>query len=79
MDEVWIIIDRIFREIIAFSSEEKIMQYFRELFPEKKSLRLMHYDDNTYSLVNHNSHVFPFAHKIYRMDVDTGEESRIWF
>jgi hypothetical protein len=79
MDEVWLIIERRTREIMAFSSEELLMQYFQELYPEKKSLRLM--SEGTYfehySLVNHNTHVG--WTNIYRVELDTGEEVSIWY
>lgn len=83
-DKVWLYLDKREREIIAFSSEEKLMQWVQELYPEKKSLRLMPYGSHSwghreaYILMNHNAYVLPWSHYIYSLELDTGEENFLW-
>lgn len=84
MDRVWLYLDKKNREIIAFSSKEKLMQWMQELYPEKKNLRLMSYGGysegyrEAYILMNYNAYVLPWSHYIYRLDLDTGEEHFLW-
>ena len=74
MDEVWVYMDRKNREVLAFSSEEKLLQWAQEMNPDKKSLRLNPTVlGEVYTLLNHNSHISPYTHRIYRIDLDTGE------
>ena len=80
MDEVWVYMDRKNREVLAFSSEEKLLQWAQEMNPDKKSLRLnTNVIGEVYTLLNHNSHIFPYTHRIYRLDLDTGEEVSIYW
>ncbi len=80
MDEVWVYMDRKNREVLAFSSEEKLLQWAQEMNPDKKSLRLnTNVIGEVYTLLNHNSHIFPYNHRIYRLDLDTGEEVSIYW
>ena len=80
MDEVWVYMDRKNRELLAFSSEEKLMQWAQEMNPEMKSLRLLpDVLGEEYTLLNHNSHIHPYTHRIYRLELDTGEELLIYW
>ena len=80
MSEVWLFMDRLHREVLAFSTEEKLMQWAQETYPDKKSLRLLpDYFDKTYVLLNHNSHILPYSHRIYRLPVDTGKELFVYW
>lgn len=84
MDEVWIYLDKHDRILMAFSSKEKLMQWAHELYSDKKSLRLMAHGGyyigsrEAYTLMNHNTHVLPWSHYIYRLELDTGEEHFLW-
>lgn len=59
-------------ELMAFSSKEKLLDYWRKLYPEKKNLRLKKIWDNEYSLLNHNAH-FRYDLKIFEAELNSGE------
>ena len=48
-------------DTLAFVSEDAMMKYFQAKYPKKKSLRFMQGGHNKFYLVNHNSHVAPYA------------------
>jgi hypothetical protein len=82
MNEVWIYIDGLHKTILAFSSKKMLMQWAQEMNPEMKSLRLLPsaYEAGTrYTLLNHNTHLLPYSHRIYRLDLDTGENIPLWY
>lgn len=65
MKKVIIYTDRRFGlngKILVFSSRKKCLDYFRKLYPEKKSLRLTQSAySNTITLLNHNTHALPWS------------------
>lgn len=80
MNEVWMYLNTIDKVILAFSSEKKLIQWAQEKYPNMKSLRLL--PDTlgaVYTLVNHNTHLYPYSHRIYRLDLDTKKEGYLWF
>ena len=48
------------KHFIAFVSEEAILEYYKALYPNKRSLRFMRGGYNKYYLMNHNSHIRPY-------------------
>jgi hypothetical protein len=58
---------------LAFSSEEKCLDYFRKLHPEAKSLRLSRSEyawERAIVLLNHNTHVLSWDADIREVELD---------
>lgn len=58
---------------LAFSSEEKCLDYFRKLYPEKKSLRLRRSKyawEKSISLLNYNTPMLSFDANIREVELD---------
>ena len=61
-------------ELLVFSNKKKCLDYFRKMYPEKKSLRLTQSTwSNTFTLLNHNASVLPWDADIREGKLDPSE------
>ena len=66
----------IYETPIVFSSQDKMLNYFRALYPKKKRLRLKRWnmvDKSMFTLLNHNTPASPWWTRLIEVEIDKEE------